>query len=104
MEAAALGTVLGTGRAARPLAVGSAKTNVGHLQAGAGIVELLKVALAIEYGEVPASLNFERLNPEIPLEDLGLRVPTSAEPWATARQVVAGVGSFGIGGRTATWW
>jgi len=98
VEAAALGAVLGAGRAARPLAVGSAKTNVGHLEAGAGIVGLLKVALAIEHGEIPASLNFEHPNPEIPLEDLGLRVPTSAEPWAAADRVVAGVSSFGIGG------
>jgi acyl transferase domain-containing protein len=68
------------------------------LEAGAGIVGLLKVALAIEHGEVPASLNFERPNPEIPLEALGLRVPTSAEPWSQADPVVAGVSSFGIGG------
>src|SRR3954447_9561631 len=98
VEAAALGAVLGGSRVARPLAVGSAKTNVGHLEAAAGVVGLLKVALAIQHGEIPASLNFERPNPEIPLEELGLRVPTTPEPWPAADRVLAGVSSFGIGG------
>ena len=99
VEAAALGRVLGTARAgAAPLAVGSAKTNIGHLEAAAGIAGLLKAALSLEHGELPASLNFEQPNPEIPLEELGLRVQTATEPWPGAPPTVAGVSSFGIGG------
>jgi acyl transferase domain-containing protein len=99
VEAAALGTVLGASRPPElPLAVGSSKTNVGHLEAAAGIVGLVKVALSIEHGELAPSLNFERPNPEIPLEALGLRVQTTAAAWPRAARAVAGVSSFGIGG------
>ncbi len=99
VEAGALGRVLGAVRSpARPIAVGSAKTNVGHQEAAAGIVGLLKTALSLEHGELPASLNFERPNPEIPLAELGLRVQTAVEPWPQAAHAVAGVSSFGIGG------
>ncbi len=99
VEAAALGRVLGAARdAERPLAVGSAKTNVGHLEAAAGIVGLLKTALSLEHGELPASLNFDQPNPEIPLGELGLHVQTASEPWPEIARAVAGVSSFGIGG------
>ena len=99
VEAGALGSVLGVGRgAAEPLVVGSAKTNVGHLEAAAGIVGLLKAALAMEHRELPPSLNFESPNPEIPLEELGLRVQTALGPWPRADRALAGVSSFGIGG------
>ncbi|MGH2914997.1 MAG: type I polyketide synthase, partial [Solirubrobacteraceae bacterium] len=99
VEAAALGAVLGACRAAgRPLAVGSVKTNVGHLEAAAGVVGLLKAALSLERRAIPASLNFERANPEIPLDQLGLRVQTSSGPWPDPDRAVAGVSSFGLGG------
>jgi len=58
IEAGALGAVLGAGRPAdRPLRIGSAKTNVGHLEGAAGTAGLLKVVLAIEHRELPASLH-----------------------------------------------
>ncbi len=96
VEAAALGAVFGTGRA-EPLLVGSAKTNVGHLEAGAGIVGLIKTALAVAHREIPPSLNFADPNPEIPLADLGLRVQTQTTPWPR-QAALAGVSSFGMGG------
>ncbi|MEV6470508.1 type I polyketide synthase, partial [Kitasatospora sp. NPDC051702] len=103
IEAAALGAVLGTGggRRARsaPLQVGSAKTNVGHLEGAAGLVGLLKTTLAIAHRRLPASLNFREPNPEIPLAELGLRVRTETGPWPhDGRRLVAGVSSFGMGG------
>ncbi|MET7669453.1 type I polyketide synthase [Micromonospora luteifusca] len=99
VEAAALGTALGTGRAAdAPLSVGSAKTNVGHLEGAAGIVGLLKAALAIVHRDLPPSLNFETPNPAIPMDDLRLRVQRALAPWPTDRPLVAGVSSFGMGG------
>ncbi|MEU4902992.1 SDR family NAD(P)-dependent oxidoreductase [Streptomyces sp. NPDC044780] len=100
IEARSLGAVLGAARpATSPLAVGSAKTNVGHLEAAAGIVGLIKTTLAIEHGVLPPSLNFERPHPDIPLDDLNLRVQTTLGPWPDrGRPRIAGVNSFGMGG------
>ncbi|WP_436764170.1 type I polyketide synthase, partial [Streptosporangium sp. V21-05] len=100
IEARALGTAIGTAREpGAPLLVGSAKTNVGHLEGAAGIVGLLKTALAISHRELPASLNFETPNPLIPLDELNLRVNTELSPWPRADvPLVAGVSSFGMGG------
>jgi acyl transferase domain-containing protein len=100
LEAAALGAALGEGRpAGDPLAVGSAKTNVGHLEGAAGIVGLIKVVLAIENSELPASLNFTEPNPKIPFEQLRVRVQDTAGPWPHEdRPLIAGVSSFGMGG------
>jgi len=99
-EAAALGAALGAGRAAdAPLLVGSAKTNIGHLEGAAGIAGLLKAVLSIARRELPASLNFETPNPRIPLAELGLRVRTELGPWPDGEApLVAGVSSFGMGG------
>ncbi|MFJ9697877.1 beta-ketoacyl synthase N-terminal-like domain-containing protein, partial [Kitasatospora sp. NPDC101183] len=103
IEAAALGAVLGTGGGrgpeAGPLLVGSAKTNVGHLEGAAGLVGLLKATLAIAHRRLPAGLNFETPNPDIPLAELGLRVRTDTGPWPRGgERLVAGVSSFGMGG------
>ncbi len=99
VEAAALGKVLGSGRTdSTPLLVGSAKTNVGHLEGAAGIAGLIKLALAIDRRQLPASLNFEQPNPKIPLQALGLRVQDESGPWPRAGELLAGVSSFGVGG------
>ncbi|MFD8387184.1 type I polyketide synthase, partial [Streptomyces sp. NPDC059679] len=100
VEAAALGAVYGADRPAdEPLLVGSAKTNVGHLEGAAGIVGLLKVALSLRHGTLPASLNFERPNPRIRFDEWRLDVVTAARPWpAHHGSVLAGVSSFGMGG------
>ncbi|MDX3187235.1 type I polyketide synthase [Streptomyces sp. MN03-5084-2B] len=98
IEAAALGAVIGTAREpGAPLLVGSAKTNVGHLEGAAGIAGLLKAALCLWHGEIAPSLNFATPNPDIPLDDLNLRVATEPTPW-TAAEPLAGVSSFGMGG------
>jgi acyl transferase domain-containing protein len=100
VEAQALGTVLGRGRPADGrLRVGSAKTNVGHLEGAAGAVGLLKTALSLRNGELPPSLNFVTPNPAIPLDELGLSVQTELAHWPSdERPRVAGVSSFGMGG------
>nr|WP_276207437.1 beta-ketoacyl synthase N-terminal-like domain-containing protein [Streptomyces agglomeratus] len=100
VEAAALGAAFGRTRpAGRPLLVGSAKTNVGHLEGAAGIVGLLKAAMSIERRQVPASLNFETPHPRIPLDTLRLGVVRTLSPWPRHdRPLYAGVSSFGMGG------
>lgn len=100
IEAAALGSALSSARPPdRPLVVGSAKTNVGHLEGAAGIVGLIKAALCISHRMLPASLNFERPNPRIPLGELRLRVQRELGTWPSpSRPLLAGVSSFGMGG------
>ncbi|MGW4880401.1 SDR family NAD(P)-dependent oxidoreductase [Streptomyces sp. NPDC004262] len=100
VEAAALGTVAGTGRLPqRPLLVGSVKTNIGHLEGAAGVAGLLKTVLCLSHRELVPSVDFRTPNPRIPLTELGLRVVTETGPWpAAARPLLAGVSSFGMGG------
>ncbi|MFI8997836.1 type I polyketide synthase [Streptomyces sp. NPDC053542] len=100
VEAAALGGVLGRDRPAeRPLLVGSVKTNIGHLEAAAGIAGFLKTALSIHHGRIPRSLHFEEPNPRIDLTGLRLRVCADGADWPRdAHRRVAGVSSFGLGG------
>ncbi|MFD2765790.1 beta-ketoacyl synthase N-terminal-like domain-containing protein, partial [Micromonospora eburnea] len=100
VEAAALGSVYGGARTADQgsLLVGSAKTNVGHLEGAAGIVGLLKAVLSIHHRLLPPSLNHRTPHPDIPLDRLNLRVQTTLTPWPGDRPLVAGVSSFGMGG------
>ncbi|GAA0440340.1 hypothetical protein Acor_12860 [Acrocarpospora corrugata] len=100
IEAGALGAAhAGARPAGDPLLVGSVKTNIGHLEGAAGIAGLLKIVLSLKNRELPASLNFETPNPDIPLTDLALQVVRSSGPWpAPDRRLIAGVSSFGMGG------
>jgi amino acid adenylation domain-containing protein len=82
--------------------VGSVKTNVGHLEAAAGICGLIKVVLALENEEIPAHLHLKQLNPLISLEGSPLAIPSKRQPWRrSARPRVAGLSSFGFGGTNA---
>ncbi len=101
IEAGALGGALTGARSGRTpdLKVGSVKTNIGHLEGAAGIVGLIKTALAIHHRRLPASLNFKSPNPEIPLESLRLSVQRELGPWPKPDgPLLAGVSSFGVGG------
>jgi myxalamid-type polyketide synthase MxaD len=103
IEAKALGSVLALDRSPEiPCLLGSVKTNVGHLEAAAGIAGLIKVALALHHREIPPSLHFEKANPLIPFDQLPLRVKTTLGPWPSqAGAALAGVSSFGFGGTNA---
>ena len=82
-----------------PLAIGSVKTNLGHLETAAGIAGLFKAALVLKHGRIPASLHFETPNPHIDFTALKLRVPTAIEEFpATDGPRIASVNSFGFGG------
>ncbi len=100
IEAESLGSVLAEDRPPeRPCLIGSAKTNIGHLEAAAGVAGLIKTALALKHGMIPPSLHFVKPNPYIPFERLPIRVQTSHAPWPkTAGPRIAGVNSFGFGG------
>ena len=101
IEAKALGRVLAEGRPpGRPCAVGSVKTNVGHLEAAAGMAGLIKTALALWHREIPPSLHFREPNPHIPFVDLPLAVQRELGPWPEGPGL-AGVSAFGFGGTNA---
>ncbi len=103
IELAALGAVLAEGRGPdRPCALGSVKTNVGHLEAAAGVAGLIKTALALHHRAIPPSLHFSRPNPHVAYEDLPLRVQRDLDAWPdTGRPRLAGVSGFGFGGTNA---
>lgn len=100
IEAKALGAILGANRApGHACRVGSVKTNIGHTEAAAGIAGLIKVLLAMKYEELPPSLHFNRPNPQIPFEELGICIQAERSPWlAQGTPRVAGVSAFGFGG------
>jgi acyl transferase domain-containing protein/NADPH:quinone reductase-like Zn-dependent oxidoreductase/SAM-dependent methyltransferase len=100
VEAFAVGQVLGKvlkGR--RPLFVGSAKTNIGHLEPASGMAGLLKAVLVLQQGRIPPNLHFNVPNPNIDFENLNLQVPKRMLdlPLRGAGTLV-GVNSFGFGG------
>ncbi|WP_434627426.1 beta-ketoacyl synthase N-terminal-like domain-containing protein [Chromobacterium sp. CV08] len=80
-------------------AIGSVKSNMGHLDAAAGIAGLIKAALSVRFGRIPPSLHFSRPNPHLELDKTPFWVPTQATDWPAQQPVRrAGVSSFGIGG------
>ena len=103
IEAQAAGAVLGAGREPdRPLLMGSAKTNIGHLEAAAGIAGVIKVILSLENELLPAHLHFQNPSPHIPWDRLAVEVVRQATPWkrgGTPR--IAGISSFGFAGTNA---
>jgi len=100
IELSALGAVFAPGRnPEHALWAGSVKTNVGHLEAAAGITGLIKVLLAIRAEKIPPHLHFRHPTPHVNWSDLRLRVPTAVVPWPRSdRRRVAGVSSFGFSG------
>lgn len=100
-EAQALGHAIAR-RRRRPLPIGSVKSNLGHLEPASGVAGLLKATLALEHELLPASLNCDVLNPEIPFAELNLEVARTALPLEGKRgQRFAGVSTFGFGGTNA---
>jgi phthiocerol/phenolphthiocerol synthesis type-I polyketide synthase E len=100
VEIAALKDVFGSDQAAADsCAIASVKSNIGHVDAAAGVAGLIKAALAVENGVIPASLHFERPSDDAELDESPFYVPTGTVPWPTSTgRRVAGVSSFGIGG------
>ena len=100
IEASALGAVLSQERPnSRPCLIGSVKSNIGHLEAAAGIAGLIKTALALDNRRIPPSLHFKQPNPNVTFEALRLRVADAAASFANGpSSPLAGVSAFGFGG------
>jgi phthiocerol/phenolphthiocerol synthesis type-I polyketide synthase C len=103
IEADALGRALGQprDRARGPLAIGSVKTNIGHLEAAAGLAGLVKTVLALEHRVVPPTLHGDVPNPAIAFDALNLCVVRAPLALPADGPVHAGVSSFGWGGTNA---
>lgn len=103
IEIKSLKAVLGEARELhRTCWIGSVKTNVGHLEAAAGMAGLLKVVLALQHRQVPPHLNLNKLNPYISLEDTPFAIPTEVQDWEPIGGArLAGISSFGFGGTNA---
>ncbi|KAL4925328.1 type I polyketide synthase [Aspergillus undulatus] len=86
-----------------PLLIGSVKTNIGHTESASGLAALIKVVLALEQKKIPPSINFEKPNPRLPLDDWRLRVVTKLQDWPSGPDGVrrASINNFGYGGTNA---
>ena len=84
-----------------PLLIGSVKTNIGHLEAAAGMAGLIKVLLSIQNGTIPGQMNFETPNPHIPWDRIPVKVLTETTNWPNANRRIAGVSAFGMSGTNA---
>ncbi|HEX2080625.1 MAG TPA: thioester reductase domain-containing protein [Longimicrobium sp.] len=83
-------------------ALGSVKTNIGHLDAAAGIAGMMRAVLALEHRTIPPAANYASPNPRLELEASPFYVPTAAREWPAGREPRrAGVSSFGVGGTNA---
>ena len=104
IEVEALAEVIGKpGPDSPPCYIGSVKTNVGHLEAAAGIVGLIKTVLVLHHGMIPPHLHLQKLNPLIQLENTRFKIATTPQPYprSDAMPRLAGVSSFGFGGTNA---
>ncbi|XP_045181498.2 phenolphthiocerol/phthiocerol polyketide synthase subunit C-like [Mercenaria mercenaria] len=104
-EVKALGNHFGTVSGARDIFIGSVKTNIGHLEAAAGVAGLIKVLLMMKHDTIVPSLWYTKANenPKLSLSKHGFNVPTTCTPWIKTNGLerVACVNSFGFGGTNA---
>ena len=104
IEVRAAAAVYGRERAAdRPLLLGTVKTNIGHLEAAAGIAGLIKVLLAMRHGVIPKHLHFRNPSPQMPWDELPVRVTSEATAWPLSpdHPPRAGVSAFALSGTNA---
>lgn len=102
VEMRALASALAAERpATNPLLIGSVKTNIGHLEAGAGVAGLIKAALVLKHGYIPANLHLKNPSGSTPLADLKIDIPRTGREFPAGQRRLAGVNSFGFGGTNA---
>ncbi|KUI38200.1 polyketide synthase [Mycobacterium sp. IS-1496] len=102
IELDALSSVFGDRQDSAPLVLGSVKTNMGHLESGAGIAGFIKTVLSVRHGFIPKHLNFEQLTPHAGPGASQFAIATEGVEWPTVtRARRAGVSSFGVSGTNA---
>lgn len=82
----------------RPTLVGSVKTNLGHSEAASGLTSVIKVALALERGEIPPTIGVKRLNPSLKTKERNVEIVTQLRTWPDSTVARASINSFGFGG------
>ncbi|MEG8182162.1 amino acid adenylation domain-containing protein [Nocardia terpenica] len=82
-------------------ALSSVKSQLGHLGAAAGVIGFIRAVLSVRHGIIPPTIDFRAPNPQLAQDFTAFSVPTTAVPWPSDRDRVAGVSSFGIGGANA---
>lgn len=102
IEVEALGAALGK-RHTQPLMLGSVKTDIGHLEAAAGVAGLIKVVLTLQHQTILPHRHLSELNPAIDWENLPITIPTQSIPWQVPKDKrrLAGLSSFGMSGTNA---
>ncbi|MBN1654055.1 MAG: AMP-binding protein, partial [Deltaproteobacteria bacterium] len=100
VEIHALDEIVRQGRTdEQPVIVGSVKTNIGHLEAAAGVASVIKSVLCIRNGEIPAHLHLKKRSPHIRWDKLRIRIPTEHTAWPNYYSSrIAGVSAFGFSG------
>ncbi len=101
IEVGALSNVFSK-RIDHPLWIGTVKSNIGHLEAAAGVAGLIKIVLALKHEAIPQNLHFQHLNPHISLDAIPAQIPLTLTPWQrSSRPRIAGISSFGFSGTNA---
>ena len=102
IEVQALGMVMDKRGKDNPCYLGAVKTNIGHLESAAGIAGFIKTVLILKNQTIPKNLNFNQINPHIPIDELPFEIPTETIKWKSNGALRrAGVSSFGFGGTNA---
>lgn len=98
IEINSLNTVYGKERT-KPLLVGSVKSNIGHLEACAGMAGLIKLILSIQKEMIPPSINCDQLNKEVPWKNIPISIVKTPTPWKRNNKTrISGLSSLGLGG------
>ncbi|KAL6159156.1 Type I Iterative PKS [Exserohilum turcicum] len=102
-ETKALSTTIAAGRsAAEKLVIGSVKSNIGHLEACAGLAAMVKAVLVLEHGLIPGTITVKNINPKIPLDDWKLAIPSTLVPFPERQGIRrVSVNGFGFAGTNA---
>ena len=102
VEVQALVRALGEGRPPEsPIYLGAVKANLGHAEAAAGLVGVIKMVLCLQHQQLPRQLNFTEPNPWIPWDELPVRIPRETTRWPEGAPLVGGVSAFGFSGTNA---
>jgi acyl transferase domain-containing protein/surfactin synthase thioesterase subunit/aryl carrier-like protein len=102
IEIKAIETVFGQRKNKRPLPIGSAKANIGHCEAAAGLAGLMKVILSLKNKTIPAHMNFHERNPDVQFDAIPAYLPLENEPWKSdSHPRIAAANSFGFSGTNA---
>ena len=102
LEVSAIGRLFAAGREKEPLLIGSIKPSLGHSESSSGLAGVMKAVLAIEHGQIPATIGLVNPNPNIDFAGSRVKVVTEMTPWPASKPIKrASINSFGYGGANA---